>query len=327
MSEQKRQRSYSSARAKLEEFLANYSFSTDDLLGEIWYILGDYAASNFARVKTFKRGRSKILKPRLSDSGHLYVVFSQDGQLKHFFLRKLVAQLFVPNPEGFSEIRFIDGDKFNCRADNLLWTNGRSDREYKFFDGRRFFCDEKGYWKSTDREGKFLHVAIWEAAHGKVPKGYHIHHIDLNPANNALENLQLLSMSEHMSLHAKLRAKLPKSYNKPRVCTFCGKTFMASRSDAKFCSANCQVRWRYHQGLCHTKRICAHCGAEFLAVNPRTRYCSMQCAAKANGTAKLTDDQRQEILRRHNEDGLSQRALAKMFGVDRKTIWNIINGK
>lgn len=36
-----------------------------------------------------------------------------------------------------------------------------------------------------------------------VPKGFVIHHIDENKDNNLIENLMLLSKSEHSKLHAK----------------------------------------------------------------------------------------------------------------------------
>jgi hypothetical protein len=39
----------------------------------------------------------------------------------------------------------------------------------------------------------------------KIPKGFVIHHIDQNIDNNTLENLQLLSISEHIKLHWRLR--------------------------------------------------------------------------------------------------------------------------
>lgn len=34
-----------------------------------------------------------------------------------------------------------------------------------------------------------------------VPKGYHVHHIDENPANNTPENLLILTPPEHMRIH------------------------------------------------------------------------------------------------------------------------------
>lgn len=41
--------------------------------------------------------------------------------------------------------------------------------------------------------------------HTEIPKGCVIHHIDMNIDNNSIENLQLLTISEHMKLHQEIR--------------------------------------------------------------------------------------------------------------------------
>ena len=62
-------------------------------------------------------------------------------------------------------------------------------------------------YKNVVIDGKTFqeHRLVWEKAHGPIPDGYEIHHIDGNGHNNSIENLQLLTRSEHTSLHAKLR--------------------------------------------------------------------------------------------------------------------------
>jgi hypothetical protein len=42
---------------------------------------------------------------------------------------------------------------------------------------------------------------IWEDHYEKIPKGHHIHHIDGNPYNNDISNLQCLSAEEHSKIH------------------------------------------------------------------------------------------------------------------------------
>lgn len=65
-----------------------------------------------------------------------------------------------------------------------------------------------GYYRITSPkkdkyDHKLLHRLIFERFYGKIPKGYHIHHIDENKLNNCIFNLKLVSHSEHITLHNK----------------------------------------------------------------------------------------------------------------------------
>lgn len=51
-----------------------------------------------------------------------------------------------------------------------------------------------GYWR---RMLTTLHRAMWEKSHGPIPSGREIHHIDGNPLNNVLSNLECLTPGEH----------------------------------------------------------------------------------------------------------------------------------
>jgi hypothetical protein len=42
---------------------------------------------------------------------------------------------------------------------------------------------------------------IYENHYGKIPKGYHIHHIDGNPFNNHISNLECISAEDHAKIH------------------------------------------------------------------------------------------------------------------------------
>ena len=67
--------------------------------------------------------------------------------------------------------------------------------------------DSHGYYQITSNEkgygGKFLHRLIYAEHHGEIPDGVVIHHIDENPLNNDISNLEPMSLSEHASIHNK----------------------------------------------------------------------------------------------------------------------------
>jgi hypothetical protein len=62
---------------------------------------------------------------------------------------------------------------------------------------------DRNYLASIDRQHNvcMVHRACWEACHGPIPRGYAIHHRDGNRLNNAPENLECLSWSQHIRLH------------------------------------------------------------------------------------------------------------------------------
>ncbi len=48
---------------------------------------------------------------------------------------------------------------------------------------------------------RYEHQVVWESTHGPIAKGMIVHHKDENRLNNALDNLELLSIRDHIRLH------------------------------------------------------------------------------------------------------------------------------
>lgn len=65
----------------------------------------------------------------------------------------------------------------------------------------------RGYYKITSRKegnnNKLLHRLIWEKHYGEISPNNHIHHVDGNPLNNCIWNLDSMTQAEHRSLHMK----------------------------------------------------------------------------------------------------------------------------
>ena len=73
-----------------------------------------------------------------------------------------------------------------------------------YYDGIKFILHEskKYHYNSTLR--RHLHQYIWEKAHGAIPKGWEVHHKDLNVNNNDLDNLEAMPAEEHRALHSRI---------------------------------------------------------------------------------------------------------------------------
>lgn len=63
---------------------------------------------------------------------------------------------------------------------------------------------DRNYYKGwVGKQKMYLHRYIWEKENGAIPNGFIIHHIDGNFNNNEIDNLKLINLSEHLSLHYK----------------------------------------------------------------------------------------------------------------------------
>ena len=90
---------------------------------------GFYQVSNFGRVKSLggwcgsAKRREKIRATSLTKDGYAKVRLMHQGKDKTMRVHRLVAEAFIPNPEGKTTINHIDGNKENNRVDNLEWAD------------------------------------------------------------------------------------------------------------------------------------------------------------------------------------------------------------
>ena len=91
---------------------------------------GLYEVSNLGRVKSLKFGKEKFLKPFKIKKGYLLVHLCRNGKSKYFYVHRLVAEAFIPNPEGLSEVNHKDEDKTNNVVDNLEFCSRRYNINY-----------------------------------------------------------------------------------------------------------------------------------------------------------------------------------------------------
>ena len=88
---------------------------------EIWKIFEDkYSISNLGRIKN--NNTNRILKLRKNHKGYLKTTISINGKMKTVFPHRLVAELFIPNPQNLPQVNHIDGKKENNTIGNLEWT-------------------------------------------------------------------------------------------------------------------------------------------------------------------------------------------------------------
>lgn len=80
---------------------------------------GLYSISNLGRVRNEKFNR--ILNPSLKNNGYYYHNLSVNGKKKNFYIHRLIAEAFIPNPYDYPVINHKDENKTNNSIDNLEW--------------------------------------------------------------------------------------------------------------------------------------------------------------------------------------------------------------
>lgn len=104
---------------------------------EVWKSIngfeGLYEVSDLGNVKSLERvnyypdGRihqkkkEKFLKLKPNNKGYIMVVLCKDGKTYPRVVHRLVAEAFIPNPEGKPNIDHIDTNPTNNAVDNLRW--------------------------------------------------------------------------------------------------------------------------------------------------------------------------------------------------------------
>ena len=174
-----------------------------------------------------------------------------------------------------------------------------------------------------------LHREIWKSALGPIPEGFHVHHRNGDIHDNRIENLELLSSSDHNRLHcreklapyqAKATAAAHEAARRNReeririrqlTCVACGKKYRSGeRSPAAYCSVACMERLR-SGAFDGEQKSCERCGAKFRATKRAQRYCSRACNQRAAGARAVSLFQRSVVCAHCKLEFSSRRTNAR----------------
>lgn len=68
----------------------------------------------------------------LHHRGYKVIWLRMPGSNKKFFLHRLVAEAFIPNPKELPVVNHIDCDKKNCHISNLEWMSFSENTTYYY---------------------------------------------------------------------------------------------------------------------------------------------------------------------------------------------------
>ena len=81
---------------------------------------GLYAITEDGKVWSYRS--NKFLSPSIIN-GYKFVSLSKDGRKKGFYVHRLIAQAYIPNPMNLPHVSHIDESRDNNCVSNLEWSS------------------------------------------------------------------------------------------------------------------------------------------------------------------------------------------------------------
>ena len=110
----------------------------NNTIEEVWKDVvgfeGIYKVSSLGNVARVRNGSLRQLKKCPAGGKHnrdyLYVSLTHREKVRFSSVHRLVAEAFIPNPEGLPQVNHKDEDKFNNCVDNLEWCTASYNNRY-----------------------------------------------------------------------------------------------------------------------------------------------------------------------------------------------------
>lgn len=115
------------------------------------FTLDDYLITRDGKVYNKKWGR--YVKPQPNGTGYLRVHIAG----KMWFVHRLVAMQYVPNPDNKPQVNHKDGNKHNNDADNLEWVTNKENSVHALHNG----------WMRIEEKHQFAKLRREEVAYIK----------------------------------------------------------------------------------------------------------------------------------------------------------------
>lgn len=115
------------------------------------FTFDDYEITNEGDIINLRWGGKKV-KPQPNGKGYLRVQIAG----KRYFVHRLVAEKYVPNPDNKPQVNHKDGNKLNNCANNLEWVTNQENRNHAVENQLQISGEKCPYAKLTSVDVNYI---------------------------------------------------------------------------------------------------------------------------------------------------------------------------
>lgn len=104
----------------------------------------NYYISRTGKLYSKFTGSWKLVKPAMKDNGHLSNSLVGDGgKRKNFYRHRLVASIYIPNPNNYPQVCHKNNNPEDNRVGNLYWGTAKMNMGQCIEDKRFYFVGKE----------------------------------------------------------------------------------------------------------------------------------------------------------------------------------------
>lgn len=111
-----------------------------------------------------------ILKPQPNNKGYLRIMVNK----KSYFVHRLVAQKYIPNPNNNPQVNHKDGNKLNNNANNLEWVTNQQNRTHAVKNSLILVGDNCSWSKLNTEKVKFIREYCNKYSYNELAKMFNV---------------------------------------------------------------------------------------------------------------------------------------------------------
>lgn len=104
----------------------------------------NYYISRRGKLYSKFTGNWKLVKPVMKSTGYLSnSLVGDDGKRKNLYRHRLVALVYLPNPNYYSQVCHKDNNPLNNNVNNLYWGTAEMNMKQCIYDKRFYFVGKE----------------------------------------------------------------------------------------------------------------------------------------------------------------------------------------